>query len=253
MFFILSKLLFFLITPITWIVFFLLMALFGKSATKKKRYLLTGVLILVFFSNTFFFDRFMNAWEVDAIPDSKLPVTDAAILLTGMATMDVKNDRLEFNDRTDRLMQVLKLYKEKKTSKIILCGGPGTVNASDTLDANRLRDYLITLGIDRKDLIVEDQSNNTHENAFFVKPLLQYYVPNGKYILVTSGWHLRRAAACFKKEGINVIPYSTDRYSGPIKFDVDYLLLPSSSTLFNWEKLMHEWVGCIVYAMRGYI
>src|SRR5688572_1093577 len=105
MFFILSKLLFFLFTPITWISIFLLMAWVSRNASNKKRYVLISLLMLLFFSNTFIFDRFMNAWEVPAIPANKIPVTDATILLTGMATMDLKNDRLEFNDRTDRLMQ----------------------------------------------------------------------------------------------------------------------------------------------------
>ena len=195
----------------------------------------------------------MNAWEVPAIPDSQLPVTDAAILLTGMTTLDVKNDRLEFNDRTDRLMQVLKLYNEKKCSKILLCGGPATISKKDSLEGKRLLDYLISIGINRNVLILEDHSNNTHENAIFSKPLLENNFPNGKFLLVTSAWHMRRAVACFKKEGINVIPFSTDRYSGPVKYDLDYLFLPSSATLFNWEKLMHEWIGCLVYRISGYL
>ncbi len=125
----------------------MLMAVLSKKSERKKRFLLVSFFMLLFFSNTFLFDRFMSAWEVPAFPDSKLPENDGTILLTGMATMDVKNDRLEFNDRTDRLMQVLKLYKEKKTPKIILCGGPATVTASDTLDASRLREYLVTIGV----------------------------------------------------------------------------------------------------------
>ena len=34
-----------------------------------------------------------------------------------MVTYDDKIKRLEFNDRTDRLMQVIKLYKEKKVEQ----------------------------------------------------------------------------------------------------------------------------------------
>jgi uncharacterized SAM-binding protein YcdF (DUF218 family) len=253
MFFALSKILLFAIAPLTWIVLLMLFALFHKNEKKKKRYLVTSILLLIFFSNTFIFDRFMNAWEVPAIPDSKLPQADASILLTGMTTYDIHNDRLEFNDRTDRLMQVIKLYRQKKISKIFLSGGAGTMVTADTINTIKLRDYLITLGVYSSDLITENKSNNTHENALRIKPLLKSNFPNGNFLLVTSGWHLRRATACFRKEGIRVIPYSTDRYSGPVKLDIDYLLLPSSSTLFNWEKLTHEWVGCIVYSMRGYI
>ena len=253
MFFILSKLLFFLFTPITWITLCMLASFVVKSDFRKKRLRIVSFVLLLFFSNTFIFDRFMNAWEVPAISDERLTDADAAILLTGMATMDMKNNRLEFNDRTDRLMQVMKLYSQQKIKKIVLCGGPGTVVASDTMNASALKEFIIKLGVRPQDLIVEDQSNNTHENAVFVKPILNFYLPNGKFLLVTSGWHLRRATACFRKEGITVTPYSTDRYSGPVKSDVDYLLLPSAATLFNWEKLTHEWVGCVVYKLSGYI
>jgi hypothetical protein len=94
MFFIFSKLLFFLITPVTWIVLFLIIAFFSKKPERRKNYLRASLILFLFFSNTFILDRFMNAWEVKAIADKNLPVCDAAILLTGMSTMDVKNDRL---------------------------------------------------------------------------------------------------------------------------------------------------------------
>jgi uncharacterized SAM-binding protein YcdF (DUF218 family) len=150
-------------------------------------------------------------------------------------------------------MQALKLYREKKVGKIILCGGPSTLNASDSIEPQRLKKFLILLGTEPKDLLLEDASRNTHENAVNMKAVADYYFPNKTLLLVTSGWHMRRAAACFAKEGIKVIPYSTDRYGGPAKYEFDYLFLPSSSTLFNWEKLTHEWFGCIVYRLRGYL
>jgi uncharacterized SAM-binding protein YcdF (DUF218 family) len=253
MFFIFSKLLFFLITPVTWIVVFMLIALLAKDPRRRKRFLILSLIAILFFTNTFLLDRFMNAWEVKAIPDSKLMNYDAAILLTGMSSIDIKLDRLEFNDRTDRLMQVLRLYKDQKIKKIILCGGPATISSSDSLEGDRLKSFLVKMGINPIDLILEDQSKNTHENAVYVKSILQDYYPNGKFLLVTSGWHMRRAVATFRREGIQITPYSTDRYGGPIKFDLDYLFLPSSATLFNWEKLFHEWVGCGVYWGKGWV
>jgi uncharacterized SAM-binding protein YcdF (DUF218 family) len=96
------------------------------------------------------------------------------------------------------------------------------------------------------------KSGNTHENAVYTKMFFADKL-TGKVLLISSGWHLKRAGAAFKKAGIDITPYSTDRYSGPVKFDFDYLLLPSAETLFNWEKLMHEWIGCLVYKIRGYI
>jgi uncharacterized SAM-binding protein YcdF (DUF218 family) len=195
----------------------------------------------------------MNAWEINVIPDEKLQQYDAAILLTGMSTYDIKNKRLEFNDRTDRLLQTIKLYKNKKINKIVLCGGPATISGNDKLEADELKQFMLKLGIPAEDLIVESISRNTHENAVNIQPILENTFPNGKFLLVSSAWHLRRAAGCFEKQGIKVIPYSTDRYSGPVKYELDYFFLPSSATLFNWEKLLHEWVGIVVYKIFGYV
>jgi uncharacterized SAM-binding protein YcdF (DUF218 family) len=195
----------------------------------------------------------MNAWEVKAIPEENIKSFDAAIVLTGMATFDQKMNRLEFNDRTDRLMQAIRLYHEKKVSKLILCGGPATISGRDIVEAPMLKLFIEKTGIPSQDIIVEPVSRNTHENAVRMIPILEQYFPNGNFLLISSGWHLRRATACFIKEGIKVLPFSTDRYSGPVKYDIDYLFIPSAATLFNWEKLIHEWVGSVVYWVRGYV
>ena len=195
----------------------------------------------------------MHGWEVKAVSEEKINSYDAAIVLTGMASFDPENNRLEFNDRTDRLMQSIKLYNEKKITKIFLCGGSIAGDGNDSINALELKKYLETIGITSEDIIVEFKSHNTHENAVLIKPLLEKYFPGGKFLLITSAFHIRRATACFIKAGIAVFPYSTDRYSGSIKFDIEYLLIPSSETLFNWEKLLHEWVGTVAYSFMGYL
>ena len=253
MFFLLSKFFHFLLSPVSWIFLFLLFTLFSKNQVKRKKFIAACFFLLFFFSNTFIFDRFMQAWEIKSIRDEAVPVCDAGILLTGMATYDPQVDRLEFNDRTDRLMQAIRLYKQQKIKKLILCGGPVTFSGSDTLDAPRLKKFLVSIGIPENDLILEMKSRNTHENALFLKPLLTQIFRDGKFILITSAAHMKRAGACFHKQGIPVLLFSTDRYSGPVKYDFDYLFIPSSATLFNWEKLIHEWVGMIGYAIMGYL
>lgn len=253
MLFFLSKTLHFLITPLTWIVICLIFTLFSNNAVRRKKWGLSTFVLLFFFSNTFIFDRFMHAWEIKAIPDEKLAVYDAGILLTGMATFDPNISRIEFNDRTDRLMQAIRLFKNNKIKNLILCGGPVTIIGADTLEAPLLKNFIESLGIPGDRIFVESKSRNTHENALFIKPILDTTFKNGNFLMISSAAHLTRAVLCFSKAGIKVVPYSTDRYSGPVKYDFDYLFLPSAATLFNWEKLLHEWIGIIEYRLMGYI
>ena len=209
------------------------------------------IFILLFFSNTLIFDRFMAKWEVKPINNVELDSNNVAILLTGMSTYSPLIDRIQFNDRTDRLMQTIDLYHKGKIRNLILCGGSSTLNSSEAKDFTMLHEYLVQNGIPDSIIVDEFASRNTYENAINCKNLISHYFPNTKPILITSGYHMRRAMACFYKQGIETIPFSTDLYSGPLKFELDYLLLPSAQTMMNWEKILHEWFGVVVYQVTG--
>lgn len=76
---------------------------------------------------------------------------------------------------------------------------------------------------------------------------------NGKYLLVTSGYHMPRSMAVFKKVGYkNLTPYITNRVSGKRRFTFDHLLIPNVDALFSLNFLIHEWVGFVVYKLKGY-
>ena len=55
-----------------------------------------------------------------------------------------------------------------------------------------------------------------------------------------------------QKEGINVIPYTTDPMSGENQVTLD-LFLPNAQALAFWNVLMHEWMGYVSYWIMGYI
>ena len=64
---------------------------------------------------------------------------------------------------------------------------------------------------------------------------------------------MRRSLACFKKVGIDVAPYSVDREASPVRrFSFDHLLIPDAEKLTKWEDLFHEWMGMIIYKIKGY-
>lgn len=62
-----------------------------------------------------------------------------------------------------------------------------------------------------------------------------------------------RSLAVFKKAGYkNLTPFITNKLSGPRRFTFDHLLIPNSEALFSLNYLIHEWVGFIVYKLKGY-
>ena len=109
MFFVLSKVLFFLIQPINWIVWPLIYALFGKKKKWRKRALILSLSTGLFFSNHFIFNQFVKLWEVDTIttPDIKKPY-DIGILLGGYSNFFIKPDadRHNFSKPTNYIKKV---------------------------------------------------------------------------------------------------------------------------------------------------
>jgi uncharacterized SAM-binding protein YcdF (DUF218 family) len=251
-FFLLSKLLTFIITPIVWIIGLFFIAIYSKNEKRRRRSFLWALGLLIFFSNGFIFDEFSRAWEVPVTKYEDLQVYDMAIVLGGMSVYDEANERAQFYRGVDRLMQTIELYKLGMVKKILLTGGSGRILRPEMKEGIYLKRYILFMGVKEEDLILESQSQNTHENALFTKNILDERKFKGRLLLVTSAFHMRRALGCFETVGLEVEPYSTDRFAGPRKFEFDHLFIPNASVFSDWAQLIHEWVGALTYKVIGY-
>lgn len=253
MFFILSKILDFMLMPITWVFALLLIAVITKNIKRKKRIMLAALATLYLFSNKFIFDEAMRLWEEPAKTYEELERYDMAIVLGGMVNIDLTYDRLQFSRGSDRFLQALDLYKKGIVKKIFISGGSGSLIHPKLREGPLIARYIVQLGIPEEDILTEGISKNTYENAVQTKKVLTAYnMENSRLLLVTSGFHLKRAKACFEKAGLEVETYAADRYTGERRYHFDHLLLPDAETFFNWEVLLHEWVGFVVYKIMGY-
>jgi len=181
---------------------------------------------------------------------------DMAIVLGGgILDYDMMNDRIIFRQNTDRIVQVVELYKMGKVKKILISGGNGSLDKDIVPEARLLKRYLYFSGVDSVDIMLEDKSNNTYQNALYCNEILKEKEYYGKsMLLITSAYHMRRAVKCFERQGIKVIPYSTDKYSpNDFVIDIRQVLIPSIRAMYLWNQLFHEWVGCMVYYIMGYI
>ncbi len=252
MFFIFSKILAFTIAPITWMIGLLFFAVFSKNDTRKKKCLKWAFGLMLFFTNSFIFDEAVRLWEIPAIPYESVKTFDYGIVLGGMSVNDEELDRVQFYRGVDRLIQTIDLYKRGKIKKIIFTGGSGRILKPEMKEAELLKPYILKMGVLEEDLLIENESKNTKENAVFTKTIVDSLQLKNDYLLITSAFHMRRSLGCFKKQGFIVTPYSTDRYAGPRKFEFDHLFIPNVSALNDWNNLIHEVVGYIIYKMMGY-
>ncbi|MCC6250952.1 MAG: YdcF family protein [Bacteroidia bacterium] len=178
---------------------------------------------------------------------------EAAIVLGGVSFWDHEINRIQFGRSSDRVFQALELYHLGYVKKIILVGGSGSINYPEDKESIEIKDYLMNLGYKSEDIIIESQSRNTHENAKYTKQVIDSLGMKGPYIMVTSGFHMKRAQLCFQKYGIESTPYSTDRYSGELIFDPGKIFIPNTGSIQAWDVYLHEILGLIIYYFKGYI
>jgi len=198
----------------------------------------------------------MSWWEVPPIPYRELADQySLAVVLTGMADLErLPEDRLHFNESVDRINHSIELYKKGLIKQVLITGGSGSLLEPGLREAPKLKTYAIAAGVSAEDIIVEPDSRNTHENAqFTVQYLAENELISEPFVLVTSAFHMKRAAACFRKEGAIFIPFSTGYKTKPLDWTPDELIIPSLGALATWHTLIREWVGMIMYQLAGYV
>ena len=255
MFFIIAQIVSFITSPLTWIIVLLLLAVFVKNKKWAKRFLIYSLIFTLFFTNNFFADEAIHLWEYPITNDKDLTETyDVGIVLGGgMVTIDAPSQRMTFRNNMDRLMQSILLYKQGKIKKMLFSSGSGSLVYRDMRESALIRKYLLTIGIPDSDILIDSISDNTYQHAVFSAQILKKKYPNGKYLLITSSTHMRRAQGCFKKAEISVIPYSTGLQIGKRMIDLKHYIIPNLGALGTWDKLIHEVIGYIVYAIKGYL
>jgi uncharacterized SAM-binding protein YcdF (DUF218 family) len=253
-FFLLSKLLDFILLPTVWLVGLLLAAWLARpNGRARQRWLSAALLVTLLGTSNALVNEAMLAWEVPAVPLAAVAPADAAVLLTGITLGDKSpHDRVYLSRGADRLTNVLWLYRAGRVRTIIISGGSGAVLTTHGTEAGGLRTLLRLAGVPSSAILLDERSRNTHENALFTKELLAKNPSIKSLVLVTSAFHERRALGCFAKVGLHPQPFPADFRSTDRSWTPDYWLLPSAPALSDWSMLLHELSGWVVYKVVGY-
>lgn len=200
-----------------------------------------------------FADYLMATLEDDYPPKalSATPEADAIVLLGGAIRGDTHMGTLgDMNQQADRLVHAVALYKAGRAPRLVLTGG-----GEDGVrpEAEIMADLLQVMGVPRRAMVLEDKSRNTYQNALYSAVLLNNLGAR-RILLVTSAFHMRRAEALFRSQGLEVIPSPTD-YQRLVAPEASVLpgWLPEISNLWRSTYALHETLGFWVYRLRGWL
>jgi uncharacterized SAM-binding protein YcdF (DUF218 family) len=263
MFIILSKILPPFFYPIGFSFILLVISLFFFKKQKLHKLLIYLVLFIIFLSgNRYTAFAFTRSLEWQFIQQGEMPSAEVIVLLGG-ATESASFPRatVEVNGAGDRILYANHLFRQGKAQYILLSGGSIDWLETGNTPAQDMADILLELGVPEENLWLENTSKNTYENALECKKILNEHKID-RIILLTSASHMPRALALFEKQGLQVIPAPTDysitqanweQLTHPNLATLFINLLPSIDSMNLTTKTLKEYIGILVYTMRGWM
>lgn len=262
MFYFFSKTLFYLLTPAGWVFFALLSAVFLRNTRWKRRFLVAALVLFWLLGNGPIQNEVIRLWEIEPtglLPKSGTESPRVAVILTGGMINSLYKPtpiRPVLSHEADRAGQALWLYKTGRVQKLIISGGQGNLSfqtPSEVDEGQMIRVFLETGGVPAADILLENESKNTYENAHFSSRVLRQYFRTDRCVLVTSALHMRRAEACFQKQGLSVITWSAAQLSERRAIAPGAYLLPNEKAFHDAHTLIREITGYVMYWFIGYL
>lgn len=167
----------------------------------------------------------------------------------------------ETNEAGDRLLYAAWLYKQGKAPHILVTGGSIEWRGPRNPEAEDMVSVLTLTGVPEEAIWLEPEARNTYENALFSREMLAARGID-TILLVTSARHMPRSLRLFERQGLHVIPAPTDyltsagEWSGLTAPDLrNYLiqLLPEAESLYWTSEAMKEYIGILIYSLRGWM
>jgi uncharacterized SAM-binding protein YcdF (DUF218 family) len=177
---------------------------------------------------------------------------DGIIALGGVVNQFVTKARgqVAIGGAVERLTEFAELVKRYPNAKAVYTTGSGSLTRQDIKEADVVGPFLKKLGIEPSQIIFENQSRNTFENAILSQKIVKPK-PDETWVLITSAFHMPRSVGVFRKAGWAVIPYPVDFYlsgKAPGMFSFN-----AGAGLGRVSGALHEWIGLLVYRLTGRI
>ncbi len=265
MFLFLSKLLPLLVYPLgLGLVLLMLAWIWAKKRRNWARGAIAAAFLILWLGSTpLLKNSLVASLEQQNLPprqSQELPQAAAIVLLGGATkSADPPRPSVEISEEGDRVIHAARLFRLGKAPVVIPSGGriswQGSGGPSEALDMVEL---LTFMGVPEGAIIPEPDSLNTRQNAVNVQRVLRERGIAGPLLLVTSAMHMPRSLAIFRKLGMEVVAAPTDFWvaGGDRQRTVRgrlLSLLPDVENLRLTTRAMKEYMGLVVYRLRGWL
>ena len=257
MFFEISKIASFLVSPVHMLVGLCFALTFWRQVTRRNWSFRIIQLFLGILLSMLIFpigNELLVPLETRFPAPAKLPDQIDGIIVLGGAVdeaVSAGQGHLSINAEAERLLAPISLLRTYPNARLILTGGSGALNPGAFKESDKVRPLWRDAIVDRGQVMYEEASRNTYENAIFTRDLVKPKTGE-KWLLVTSAAHMPRSVGLFRKAGFDVIAYPV-AFKSTGKDGQWYVPRTAGAALGNIESAVHEYVGLWVYHQTGRI
>lgn len=210
----------------------------------RRHWLIFAAVIMLFFLSTTFGSRMLLTpleHTYPSRPVSDAPMADAIVVLSGDILRGVSPSGVQWGDNANRYFTGVALARADRARYLVLSAGtPPTAHSVD--QGVLLRRLSVENGIPDNRILITRHALTTEDEARAVSGMPGIH----SILLVTSAFHMPRAAMLFRARKFEVFPFPTDnRIIGP-EFG-RLAMLPEPSNLRESELALREYYGLVVY------
>jgi uncharacterized SAM-binding protein YcdF (DUF218 family) len=153
------------------------------------------------------------------------------------------------NEAAERYTEAVVLARRLPEARLVFSGGSGAMLIAEPPEAETAGRLFVALGLAKDRITLEARSRDTRENAFYSARLLDP-LPDQRWLLVTSSWHMPRAVGCFRRAGFAVEAWPVD-YRAPRHLNLTRWHQSFSDGLKRIDIVVREYIGLVAYYLAG--
>lgn len=251
-FYLFSKLFWFVASPDNFLILLICLAaiLIALGSKWGLRLLCSTIIVMLLIMFLPLADIVLRPLEKRFPVVQTLPENIQGVIVLGGAErgdLGVQWKSAQFNQAAERMMAIPYLAKKYPEAKVVFTGGSGSLLHPQDVALSATQQWFEQQGVNQR-VIWEKESRNTYENALLSERKLGG-VPSGKWLLVTSAFHMPRSMGIFRHRGWDVMAYPVDFYSKTedgMRVDPKYWM-----HIRDLNFTLKEWIGLVVYYYSG--
>jgi len=179
---------------------------------------------------------------------------DAVVVLGGgLRYSQLAPHGLDLTAGADRIVTGVELVRLGKAPNLVLGGATWTVRGREHSEPELTRQWLASLPLSGVPMFILPDCHNTHDEALNTSALLKQWHWK-RVLLVTSAYHMRRAAAVFQMAGVPVVCVGCDFQANlGGGSEGGQVFVPQLGGFEKLEWWIHEEVGWEFYRLKGWI